>query len=159
MFAAADAWEKEHEEYEDICRRADEELAHQQARIEELEMDARNRVVFKHVDVTPNDDLPLRILRAYRQDCNYAWATTADGMPSDSPLVKALNELQEQRAAILDKAIAALTGNRIEELDALLRRCRAALGPMAQDDNEECNRLVDDLDAALAGKRPIAEKN
>ena len=75
---------------------------------ERLESERRNILRFKHVDATPDEDYPLRILRAYREDCNLAWATTTDGTPSDSLLVKALNDLQMQRAAILDRAIAAL---------------------------------------------------
>jgi len=77
-------------------------------RLAEAENANRNRVAFKHVDATPNDGLPIRILTAYREDCNLAWATTTDGTPSDSPLVASLNELQRQRASILDRALAAL---------------------------------------------------
>lgn len=36
-----------------------------------------------------------------------------------------------------------------EQAESLLRRSRSALGPLTQDDNEECLTLVADLDAAL----------
>jgi hypothetical protein len=67
----------------------------------------RNYVERKHIDVTPNDGLPLRILQAYRVDCDMRWAKTTDGV-EDTPLIRALNDLQEQRAEILDRAIAQL---------------------------------------------------
>lgn len=61
------------------------------------------------VDNTPNEDLPLRILRAYREDCNCQWR-------ADPPnaLVDMMNEHCQQRAAILDKAIAVLERDKMK---------------------------------------------
>ena len=39
---------------------------------------------------------------------------------------------------------------KLEAMGRLIRRCRSALGPLTQDDNEECIELVDALDAVLA---------
>ncbi len=61
----------------------------------------------KHVNATPDDDYPLRILRAYRENCNVKFATTSDGS-SDSLLLDVMNDMNDKRAAILDRAIAAL---------------------------------------------------
>ena len=60
------------------------------------------------VDGTPNEGYPLRILRAYRQQCDRLWADTTDGKGKENPPLKLMNEHQAQRAAILDRAIARL---------------------------------------------------
>jgi len=61
----------------------------------------------KYVDLTPDDELPIRILEAYRNDCNTRWET--HGLkPNQSLLYDAMNEHQKQRAVILDKAISRL---------------------------------------------------
>jgi hypothetical protein len=59
-----------------------------------------------HVDATPDEGYPLRILRAYRENCNCRWATTTDG--AMDALCGMMNEMCDKRAAILDKAIARL---------------------------------------------------
>lgn len=59
-----------------------------------------------HVDATPDEDYPLRILKAYRQNSNITAASSSDG--KTTPLLDAMNKDQEKRAAILDKAIAKL---------------------------------------------------
>jgi hypothetical protein len=56
-----------------------------------------------HVDMTPDEDLPLRILRAYRSNCDCRWVAEPP-----SPLWDAMNADQERRAKILDLAIAKL---------------------------------------------------
>jgi len=56
-----------------------------------------------HVDCTPDDEYPLRILRAYRENCNVRWASDLD-----NPLMVAMNEACQKRAVILDKAISIL---------------------------------------------------
>ena len=61
-----------------------------------------------YVDGTPDEDYPLRILMAYRQQCECRWADTTDGAGTDNPLLKMMNEHCEQRAKILDGAIAKL---------------------------------------------------
>ncbi|KKN91139.1 hypothetical protein LCGC14_0220040 [marine sediment metagenome] len=55
-----------------------------------------------HVDATPDDEYPLRILRAYRENCNVRWEVSGD---IDSLPYDVMNEACEQRAKILDKAI------------------------------------------------------
>jgi hypothetical protein len=71
-----------------------------------------------HVDATPDSDYPLRILRAYRDMCNSRWANTSDGTidPSNELLI-AMNKMQEERAAILDLAIAKLVDNTPPHVD------------------------------------------
>ncbi len=59
---------------------------------------SQEAVVF--IDATPNEDYPLRILRTYRENCNCMWASELD-----HPLIKAMNEAQNKRAEVLDKAI------------------------------------------------------
>ena len=59
----------------------------------------------KVVDATPDEDFPLRILRAYRQDCDCMWAESTTGEEPTNPLLKQMNEDNRKRAEILDKAI------------------------------------------------------
>ena len=56
------------------------------------------------VDATPNEDYPIRILQAYRQRCFEKWATSIDGS-CDNPVYQLMNEDQDKRLLILDKAI------------------------------------------------------
>jgi len=58
-----------------------------------------------HVDYTPDDKYPLRILQAYRENCNVCWQADSQ---IDSKICDIMNAHCEQRAAILDKAIAIL---------------------------------------------------
>ena len=63
----------------------------------------------KHIDATPDDSYPRRILEAYRRDCDFQWSdSSTPETPTSNVLIIAMNEMQEQRAAILDRAIAAL---------------------------------------------------
>ena len=62
----------------------------------------------KYVDMTPDDALPVRILQAYRQDCDCRWADTTEGTGTENPVLRMMNENCEKRAAILDAAIAKL---------------------------------------------------
>lgn len=62
-----------------------------------------------HVDATPNDDYPLRVLSAYRQHCNCRWAESTDDSKPQNPLIKIMNEQNSKRAVLLDKAIEKLT--------------------------------------------------
>ena len=61
-----------------------------------------------HVDSTPDEEYPLRILRAYREGCNCLWSDTTQGTDTENPLLKLMNEHQKQRVEILDRAIAIL---------------------------------------------------
>lgn len=56
-----------------------------------------------HIDSTPNEGYPLRILKAYRENCNCKFVAT-----SLSPLIKRMNEDCDRRAKILDRVIAIL---------------------------------------------------
>jgi hypothetical protein len=59
------------------------------------------------VDCTPDDDYPLRILRAHRANADVRWEVS--GLPEERRHVYDLmNADCEKRAAILDRAIAAL---------------------------------------------------
>lgn len=60
-----------------------------------------------HVDATPDKNYPLRILRAYRENCNCIW--TSD---TDNPLIDQMNKDCRQRAVLLDSAIAVLEKER-----------------------------------------------
>lgn len=55
------------------------------------------------VDATPDAEYPLRILRAYRGDCDCLWSTGSAGV--EEGIYKQMNEDQRQRAVILDNAI------------------------------------------------------
>jgi len=64
-----------------------------------------------HVDATPDADYPLRILRAYRHNCVLRWSSKTLGYPDseeNNPIIIALNEMQDKRLDLLDKAIATL---------------------------------------------------
>ena len=57
-----------------------------------------------YVDATPDDDYPLRILQAYRDNCNSFWEV--HGLEENEKLIyDMMNKVQKQRAKILDKAI------------------------------------------------------
>ena len=59
------------------------------------------------VDMSIDADLPLRILRAYRQNCDVHWAV--EGVDEASRRIyDVMNEHQRQRAKILDAAIRTL---------------------------------------------------
>jgi hypothetical protein len=55
------------------------------------------------VDATPDEEYPLRILRAYRENANVLWKRE----PPDV-VFEMMNEDQRKRAAILDRAITKL---------------------------------------------------
>ena len=56
-----------------------------------------------HVDATPDAEYALRILKAYRENCNCKWASDPE-----NALIKFMNETNDERARILDKAIKTL---------------------------------------------------
>ncbi len=58
-----------------------------------------------HIDGTPDGDYPLRILRAYRQNCDCRWGDTTEGTDTENPVLKMMNDNCEQRAKLLDGAI------------------------------------------------------
>ena len=60
------------------------------------------------VDETPDEGYPLRILRAYRQQCDCRWSESTTDAETQNPMFKMMNAQCEQRAHILDRAIARL---------------------------------------------------
>jgi len=64
-----------------------------------------NRQEYKFIDATPDENYPLRILKAYRKDCDFIWSSSSSEIKEDSPLIKAMNDAQHKRAEVLDKAI------------------------------------------------------
>jgi len=81
---------------------------------EDFEVEVKKGVEYKlppltqemvyHIDSTPNEGYPLRILKTYRENCNSKWSSTSD----DNSLLEVMNKHQDQRAEILDKAIEVL---------------------------------------------------
>ena len=61
-----------------------------------------------YVDGTPDSDYPIRILEAYRQDCDCRFSESSTEEEPTNPLLKLMNQHCEERARILDKAIAVL---------------------------------------------------
>ena len=60
-----------------------------------------------NIDGTPDEGYPLRILRAYRENCNCRWTTDTEGN-CENIVFHQMNEDNRERAAILDRAIAVL---------------------------------------------------
>ena len=60
------------------------------------------------IDATPDNNYPLRILRAYRESCNYRWGDGNEWTESEMARFKAMNDKSDERAKILDLAIAIL---------------------------------------------------
>jgi len=59
----------------------------------------------RFIDATPDENYPLRILQAYRENCNARYET--HGLDeNDTRFWEIMNEMQEQRANVLDEAIA-----------------------------------------------------
>lgn len=56
--------------------------------------------VIIHIDATPDDEYVLRILRAYRANCNCKWAGSGPSL-----LVDFMNDCTDKRAKLLDEAI------------------------------------------------------
>ena len=57
------------------------------------------------IDATPNEEYPLRILRTYRENCNSKWMADPPNRVYDQ-----MNEDQDKRVEILDRAIKLLEG-------------------------------------------------
>lgn len=66
-----------------------------------------------HVDSIPDNGYPLRILQAYRENCNVRWEVNGE---IDSKICDTMNECCKQRAIILDKAIVILKGHSDNEM-------------------------------------------
>ena len=91
------------------------------------EIPAVTREPILQVDATPDEEYAVRILRAHRANCDVLWADNAVGAEPTDPLLVAMNEAQRQRAALLDQAIARLTGNAIVLTSDEARQVREAL--------------------------------
>jgi len=70
-----------------------------------IEGKEKNKKEWKFVDATPDGNYALRILQAYRGDCNIRWSDTSLGLKTTDPLCVELNKLQDERAKELDEAI------------------------------------------------------
>jgi hypothetical protein len=76
-----------------------------------MEFPKLTQQAIEHVDGTPNADYPLRILKAYRENCNCKWSNTRyPDLETIDPLLHVMNQHQEERARILDQAIQILEG-------------------------------------------------
>lgn len=76
------------------------------AKIERLRAAVENHGTFRWMDMTPNDDLPRRILSAY---LDYSeWTDNTAGLEPTNPLILAMNQHREQRNALIEAALAAL---------------------------------------------------
>jgi len=84
-----------------------------EARVKALQAAMANRGDFLWMDLTPGPDLAVRILQAYRRQCDERMEATPP-----SPLIDMMNALQSQRAEILDHALAVLT-----EFEPKLKAC------------------------------------
>lgn len=71
----------------------------------EPQLEPGNLVSKTHVNATPDDEYPIRILQSYRDDCDILWSTSSDGEEVNNTLAKMMNEHQKERAVILDKAL------------------------------------------------------
>lgn len=60
------------------------------------------------IDAAPDMRYPLRILKAHRESCNYRWGAGNDWKESETERFKELNYICDERAKILDVAIAIL---------------------------------------------------
>lgn len=59
-----------------------------------------------NIDGTPDDGYALRILQAYRENCNCRWSSTNDPETEEkNTLLIYMNNLQDERAKLLDRAI------------------------------------------------------
>ena len=83
-------------------------MKHAKKNCNSITKDLNNVQSIMQIDATPNDGYVLRILQAYRDNCNVKWATESDGT-CNNPLYKMMNEHQDIRAKLLDEAIEKLT--------------------------------------------------
>ena len=75
---------------------------------EEFKLPDMTQEALRHVDATPDNMYPIRILQAHRENCNCKWSNSASEIETDNPLLKLMNEQNDERAKILDKAISIL---------------------------------------------------
>lgn len=107
-------WKKASESFEHFQRAeaAESALAAAQREIAELREREKHRHEWLHVNARPDGGYALRILRAYREQCNTRWSSGGNILSvggEDNPLMRELNRYQDERAIELDAAIAELT--------------------------------------------------
>lgn len=72
---------------------------------------------FLHIDATPNETYPLRILQAYRRLGDSKWSSSSMEVDGNHPLIQAMNDAQEKRNALLDHAIEVLATQLLRATD------------------------------------------
>ena len=81
------------------------ELIQSHCVIYKSELPPVNGQTIQHIDGTPDSDYPLRILQAYRQNCDCQWSENTNDDEPTNPLLKLMNEMCDKRAKLLDRAI------------------------------------------------------
>lgn len=93
-----------------------------------------------HIDATPNETYPLRILQAYRRLGDSQWSTSSDKISEDSAIVKQMNEWQAKRNEFLDRAIEILASQLMRPADGDYCDCLAtAPGLINRDGVDVCD--------------------
>jgi hypothetical protein len=64
--------------------------------------------VLTGIDSTPDVYYPIRILEAYRENCNCKWVDTSDENGTANFLIIKMNKACDERALILDRVISVL---------------------------------------------------
>lgn len=64
-----------------------------------------NQELILYIDATPNNNYPIRILEAYRKRCDCKWSSSSTEIVAITELMKLMNDQQDERAKILDRAI------------------------------------------------------
>lgn len=59
-----------------------------------------NKQSIMHIDATPDKEYVLRILKAYRENCDCKWTSNLD-----NKVIEETNKMQDKRAKLLDQAI------------------------------------------------------
>jgi hypothetical protein len=76
----------------------------------------------REVDSTPDEEYPLRILRAHRANCDCKWEAHAALTDGENDLVALMNEHGDQRAEILDKAITMLENGNKDKQEVVIKK-------------------------------------
>jgi len=56
---------------------------------------------FLHIDATPDESYPLRILQAYRRLGDYKWSDSSDGVVENNVLVKTMNDYNLDKTSVI----------------------------------------------------------
>lgn len=73
-----------------------------------IELPEMTKESLMYVNCTPDKGYPLRILMAHRSNCDVKWLDNTEGKESMNPLLILMNKHCDERAKLLDKAIATL---------------------------------------------------